>query len=82
MLALAHFEAGLCRKCGHDLHESTDPQWRWTADEPAECMSCTVLVRAERRYAKAAEKGGDGSVPPEAMIHTVRKRPDPLTHRG
>jgi hypothetical protein len=75
MLALAYYEATLCRKCGHDLHSSTSTKWAWQADDPIECKSCTALSRSESAYATNAE-GKPGSVPPEAMIHTVRKMRD------
>lgn len=61
MLALAMWEAGLCRKCGEHLAETTDPSTdpdnpavtrEWVADGPDECFSCKAMHRAETRFAK------------------------------
>lgn len=63
MLALAYWEAGLCRKCGQHLDETTDPahdqdspatSWGWAADGPDECFSCKALHRAETKWQKEA----------------------------
>lgn len=74
MLALAHYEASLCRKCGHDLHDTTsgDDTVMWLAETPIECASCSALARAERKFTKRQQNDGDPT-PPEAMIYTVRK---------
>lgn len=81
MLALNQFEAGLCRKCGNDLHESTDVAFTWVADAPTECMACTSLAKAERRYSEAYQKDPNANTPPEAWIYTVRKVPRPPVRR-
>lgn len=72
MLALAYYEATLCKRCGHDLHHTTDEKWAWAPNDPVECKSCTALARSERAYAKSVE-GSDSAVPAEAIIHTVRR---------
>lgn len=65
MLALNHYEAGLCRRCGQHLAHAMDPNTdpdnpeasqRWIADGPDECHSCKSLVRAERQLGD--EEGG------------------------
>lgn len=61
MLALALWEAGLCRRCGHHLDQTTDPDndpdnprapRAWVADGPDECYGCKALHRAETRWHK------------------------------
>lgn len=80
MLALSHYEASLCRKCGHDLHDTMDPDTNggmaatrtWVADEPAECLCCVVLAKKE--HEKADDK--DNKVPLEAFVYTARLVPN------
>lgn len=77
MLALAHYEAGLCHRCGHHLADTTDPDTEpdnrdasrmWVVEQPpVECYSCRVLVQAERWW---GEKIKDTKQPPEAYIHS------------
>lgn len=74
MLALDWYEASLCRKCGQPLAECTDPDndpdnpqspRMYVAEDPAECFSCKVLVKSERKWSE--------SEPDQAphMIHTA-----------
>lgn len=76
MLALDHYEAALCRKCGHSLGDTTDPDTdpdnpassrRWVAEVPAECYCCKVLARSERKIAD----DDNNRIPTEALIHTA-----------
>lgn len=74
MLALAHYEASLCRKCGHDLHRTTGAEHDWVSGDPIECQACSALARAERAFEKRA--GDDANrIPAEALIYTVRPVP-------
>jgi hypothetical protein len=63
MLALGLWESGLCRRCGHHLSETTDPdndqdnpdaRHGWQADGPDECHACKALHRAEEKWAKTS----------------------------
>jgi hypothetical protein len=63
VLALAYWEAGLCRKCGCHLEETTDPahdqdnpetSFGWAADGPDECFACKAMYRAEHARQKEA----------------------------
>ena len=87
MLGLDYYEATLCRKCGHALHESTDPEHdpdnpagshRYQAEDPTECFSCKTLLRAEKKWAK------DQPELAPALIHTVAlvERPKRRQRRG
>ena len=81
MLALAYWEAGLCRKCGQHLHETTDPAhdqdnpetaWGWVADGPDECFGCKALHRAEEKWQKEAPEAAPYSIWAPVL---VAKRP-------
>lgn len=87
MLALAHFEAGCCRRCGEHLAKSMDPMTdpdrpdaphHWVAEGPDECFACKALVRAERKLADDKDGGSDllpYSIHTPALIpHTPRVR--------
>jgi hypothetical protein len=74
MLALDYYEAGLCRKCGQPLHESTNPDHdpdnpdgthQYVAETPAESFSCKVLVKSETKWGKQ-----EPDLAP-ALIHTA-----------
>jgi CHAD domain-containing protein len=74
MEALDYFESGLCRRCGHHLSDTTDPDndpelleagHQWIADS-TECVACRVLIDAERREHKRNEDGAG------AVIHSAR----------
>ena len=74
MLGLDYYEATLCRKCGHALHESTDPEHdpdnpaashRYQAEDPTECFACKTLMRSEKKWAK------DNPDLAPALIHTA-----------
>lgn len=73
MLALAHYEATLC-KCGHSLQDTTSDQLDWVSGLPDECQACTALARAERAFEKRAGND-DNRIPAEALIYTVRPVP-------
>lgn len=60
MLALAYWEAGLCRRCGEHLSRGMDPMTdvdrpeadqKWIAEGPDECFCCRALVQAETALA-------------------------------
>ena len=87
MLGLDYYEATLCRKCGHALHESTDPEHdpdnpagshRFQAEDPTECFACKTLLRSEKKWAKENQ-----DLAP-ALIHTVAlvERPKRRQRRG
>ncbi len=74
MLALDWYEASLCRKCGQPLAECTDPDndpdnptapRQYVAEDPAECFSCKVLLRSEKKWSD-----NDPDQAPH-MIHTA-----------
>lgn len=61
MLALDWHEGGLCRKCGHSLAETTDPNndpdnprapRMYVAEQPVECLHCKVLAKSEQKWSK------------------------------
>jgi hypothetical protein len=67
MLALAYWEAGLCRRCGEHMSKTLDPMTdpdrpeatrRWVAEGPDECDCCKAMVRAERKLADDENAGG------------------------
>jgi hypothetical protein len=86
VLALGLFEAGLCRKCGHHLGETTDPAndqdnpetgHAWVADGPDECFACKALHRAEERWQKEAPE-----VAPYSIWSAVLVDKNPRKRRG
>lgn len=86
MLALGVWEAGLCRRCGHHLDETTDPgndqdnpetAHGWIADGPDECFACKALHRAEDKWHKESPEVAPYSIWSAAL---VAKRPR-LRHR-
>lgn len=90
MLALAYYEASLCRKCGHSLKDTLNPNTdptnprgdrQWVAEVPEQCFCCTVLAKSEKQWAEDP----NSKVPPEALIHTavlVAKTPAPRKPGG
>lgn len=75
MLALQLFEQGMCRKCGHNLDDTTNPDHdpdnskgsrMWVSEGHDKCFACLVLARNEKNAAN------DDSIPhPEALIYTA-----------
>lgn len=85
MLALDWYEAGLCRKCGHTLAETTDPDndpdnpaapRMYVAEQPIECLHCKVLTKSEQKWSKA----DPGQAP--YLIHTAVLVERPARRRG
>lgn len=81
MLALQLWEAGLCRRCGHHLDETTDPAHDqdnpetahgWIADGPDECHACKALHRAEEKWHKESPEVAPYSIWSAVL---VAKRP-------
>lgn len=80
MIALTEWEAGLCRRCGHHLADTTDPDTdpdnragsrAWVAEE-TECFACKAVYRDEQRC--APKENGDGGMPRDvaaALIHSA-----------
>lgn len=68
-LALAMREAGECRRCGGDLAETLDYDFKWVPEPPAVCLRCAALQDDEKKQAKHPQHA--------AMIHRVRKVPRP-----
>lgn len=73
MLALAHWEGGLCRRCGEHLSRAMDPMTdpdrpeatsAWVADGPYECHCCKALAKADAALQK--QEGG-----PELAAYSV-----------
>lgn len=69
-LGLTLREANRCPGCGGDLHETTDPDYRWVPDTPITCLRCVGLSAAS----KATEKTDPHH---RQILHTVRKVPRP-----
>lgn len=76
MLALAEHEADRCRKCGGDLHETTDPEHdasnpygraHYVPGPPVVCHQCLALSTSEKAFAKDARAA--------ALIHVAPLRP-------
>lgn len=85
MLALQWWEAGLCRRCGQHLDETTDPNndpdnphsgRTWVADGPDECFACKVLHRAEQSWEKTSPEAAPYSIwAPQLRDRPPRHRP-------
>ncbi|MEV2239529.1 hypothetical protein [Micromonospora sp. NPDC049891] len=84
MLALDWYEASLCRKCGQPLSECTDPtndpdnpasERMYVAEEPTECFSCKVLVRAEERWHKADPDSSPFVIHNAVLVDRQRRQP-------
>ncbi|WP_431935792.1 hypothetical protein [Micromonospora sp. RP3T] len=82
VLALGMWEAGLCRRCGHHLDETTDPDHDqdnpeaghgWIADGPDECFACKALHRAEEKWQKEAPEVAPYSIWAAALIAKRRR---------
>lgn len=80
MLALAYWEAGLCKRCGEHLSRGMDPMTdpdspeadhRWVAEGPDECHCCKALVRAEKKWADDAPDSAPYSVFTPALVPTT-----------
>ena len=80
MVALEEYEAGLCRRCGHDLQESTDPKHDYNnplgsgyyapaEGTPIQCHACAALERSEQQVAAGNPQH------PGALMHHVELRP-------
>lgn len=69
MLGLADREASECRRCGWDLHETLDYDWRWIPEPPAVCLRCAALAETEKAYQKHPQRAG--------LIYHVRRAPRP-----
>jgi hypothetical protein len=61
VLALAVWQAGMCRRCGGDLTETTNPlhdrdnpqgSHFYKAAKPVRCHRCTALMDSEHRHAE------------------------------
>lgn len=79
MLALGVYEQSLCRRCGHNLHDTLDPDTsgtmlasrEWVAEE-SQCFGCTALAVSEQ-----ARSGDDNNkIPLQALIYTARMVPN------
>lgn len=68
MLGLAEREARECKRCGHDLAETLNPQWEWVpaTSDPMVCGACAASIAQEQKHAKDPRAG--------AMLHMVKKR--------
>lgn len=89
VMALALYEATLCRKCGEGLERSTDPMTdadnpeadqAWVAEPPTECFSCKALVGSEQEWAKA-DQNNESNVS-QWLIHTTALVPKKPRRRG
>lgn len=69
MLGLALRESAECGRCGGDLHETLDYEWKWEPQPPMVCMRCIGLQESQKRNKDHPQHGG--------MIHMVEKRPRP-----
>lgn len=58
MLALAMREAAECRRCGGDLTETTNYDYRWDPEPPIVCLRCVALHTQEHDYRDHADKAG------------------------
>lgn len=76
MEALAAREAAACRRCGGDLHETTDPDndgnnpraaRRYKPLPPVVCHRCVALHEAEQPYGEHPQR--------HAMIHQTELVP-------
>ncbi|PWR08571.1 hypothetical protein DKT68_15250 [Micromonospora acroterricola] len=80
MVALEEYEAGLCKRCGHDLAESTDPAHDYNnptatavylpaPGTPVQCHCCAALERSEQAVAAQNPQF------PAAIMHAVQLVP-------
>lgn len=74
MLGLALREASECGRCGGNLVETLDYDYRWVPQPPAVCLRCVSLQNAEKAHAKHPQHA--------AMIHRVVKAPRPQPKRS
>jgi hypothetical protein len=75
MLGLAMREAAECHRCGGDLTETLDWNYRWDPQPPSVCLRCVALQASEQAHEKHPNH--------RAMIHQVAKRvrPQPKKRR-
>lgn len=75
MLGLALREDGECQRCGGDLHETLDYDYKWEPQPPLVCLRCLALAGDRQQYAKHPDRAG--------MIHRVTKmtRPQPKNRK-
>lgn len=68
MLALDLYEEGLCRHCGGQLDETTDPENedRYVVLPPILCHRCEGFARADDRYRDHPH--------PHVLMHRVELR--------
>ncbi|ATO14691.1 hypothetical protein CO540_13335 [Micromonospora sp. WMMA2032] len=82
MVALEEYEDGQCRRCGHELAESTDPGNDYNnpfgsgfyaplPGTPVQCHACAALERSEQQAAAGNPQH------PGALMHAVH-----LVRRG
>ena len=59
MLALAHYEATLCPKCGGPIAECTDPanEGKYKTDPPTRCHKTTAQIMATEDWDKRKHTG-------------------------
>lgn len=69
MLGLAAREAAECQRCGGDLVETLDWNYRWEPQPPSVCLRCVALQASEQEHEKHPHH--------RAMIHRVAKRARP-----
>lgn len=80
LVALEEYEAGLCKRCGHDLAESTDPahdhnnlfgkaMYLPMPGTPVQCYACSALERSEQQVAAQNPQH------PGALMHAVHLVP-------
>lgn len=64
-------EAAECNRCGGDLAETLDYDFKWTPQPPLVCLRCVALDEDAKKHAKHPMQAG--------MIHQVAKtlRPKP-----
>ena len=69
-------EAAECKRCGGDLNETLDYEWKWEPQDPLVCLRCVGLQEAQKRSKDHPQRGG--------MIHRVEKRhrPQPKKKQG
>lgn len=68
-LALQMREDAECRRCGGDLAETLDYEWKWEPQPPVVCLRCVALAADRVAHEKHPERAG--------MIHMVAKKPRP-----
>lgn len=80
MFALEEYEQGLCKRCGHNLDESTDPgndfnnpvgtaYYAPAPNTPIQCHACAALERSEQQAAAGNPQH------PGALMHAVHLVP-------